>query len=69
METVMKRPVFSSSYLAHLALCLFGQNTVTNIVKTSLSKLSASNPICATLGRYIETLVRERHKMICIAFS
>jgi hypothetical protein len=57
------------SCVEHVALCLFREHTVTNIVKTSLTKFSDSSLINAILRRYIETLVRKRHKMVRIAFS
>jgi hypothetical protein len=69
VKTNFTAEILSGSCVEHLVLWLFGENTVTNIVKTSLPMFNVSIPFNAILRRYIETLIRERHNMIRIAFS
>jgi hypothetical protein len=69
VKTTFTAEILIGSCVEHVALCLFRENTVTNIVKTSLPTFSLSSPINAILRRYIETSVRETHKMARIAFS
>jgi hypothetical protein len=62
LKTSFTEEILSGSCVEQVALCLFGANTVTNIVKKSLPNISSCSPMNAILSSYIETVVRGRHK-------
>jgi hypothetical protein len=51
------------------SIVTFGENAVTHTVKTSLRIVSFSSLFNAMLRSYTERVVKERHKIVHIAFS